>query len=81
MIFRSTASSGCPLRSYIASRNAGSMTTIIVIAAALVPMGLRSRKKSGTPISAPPPKHRSCRFVRLNSTLLFTLVRSLGMLT
>ena len=81
MIFRSTVSSGCPFRSYIANRNAGSMMTIIVIAAALVPMGLRSKKKSGTPMSAPPPKHKSCRFVRLNSTLLFTLVRSFGTVT
>ena len=81
MMFRSTTSSGCPLRSYTPSRNAGSITTIIVIAAVLVPMGFRSKKKSGTPISAPQPKHMSCRFVSLSSTLLFTLVRSLGTLT
>ena len=81
MIFRSTTSSGWPLRSYMARRNAGSITTIITIAAALTPMGRLSKKKSGTPMSAPQPKQMSCRFVRLNSTLLFTFVRSFGTLT
>ena len=47
-------------------------------AAVLVPMYGFVRKKSGTPISAPPPKQTSCRFVRLNRNLVFTLVRSLG---
>ena len=51
------------------------------IAAALTPMGFRSKKKSGAPMSAPQPKQMSCRFVRLNSTLLFTFVRSLGTFT
>ena len=81
MMFRSTASSGCPLRSYMASRNAGSKTSIITIAAVLTPVTPLSKKKSGTPISAPPPKQMSCRFVRLKSTLLFTFDRSLGTLT
>ena len=78
MIFFSTTSKGCPLRSYIPNRNAGSMTIIISIAAELVPMGFLSKKKSGTPMSAPPPRQRSCLFVRLRSTLLLTFVRSLG---
>jgi len=81
MIFRRMISSGWPFFSYIAMRNAGSITTIITIAAALTPMGFRSKKKSGAPMSAPQPKQMSCRFVRLNSTLLFTLVKSLGTLT
>ena len=81
MMFFSTTSSGWPLRSYMARRNAGSITTIITIAAALTPMGFRSKKKSGAPMSAPQPKQMSCRFVRLNSTLLFTLVKSFGTLT
>ena len=57
------------------------MTTIITIAAALVLMERLSKKKSGTPRSAPPPKHKICLFVKLNSTLLFTLLRSLGTFT
>ncbi len=81
MMFRNTASRGWPLRSYIASRNAGSMTTIIAIAAVLVLTERLSKKKSGTPRSAPPPKQTSCLFVRFIRTLLFTLLRSLGTLT
>ena len=37
-----------------------------------------SKKNSGTPTRAAAPKHTSCRFVRLNMTLVFTRVRSLG---
>ncbi len=37
-----------------------------------------SRKNDGTPRSAARPKHNSCLFVRLNITLLLTLVRSRG---
>lgn len=37
-----------------------------------------SKKKSGTPTRAAAPKHTSCRFVRLNMTFVFILVRSLG---
>ena len=81
MMFRSSTSSGWPLRSYMARRNAGSMTTIIAMAAALTLPCRLSKKKSGTPRSAPPPKQMSCRFVRLKSTLLFTFDRSLGTLT
>ncbi len=54
------------------------MTIIMHIAAVLLPNGTRSRKNSGTPMSAPPPKQISCRLVRLNATLVFTLVKSLG---
>jgi len=35
-------------------------------------------KKDGTPMSAAREKQISCRLVRLNMTLLFTFVRSLG---
>ncbi len=45
---------------------------------ALKPAGPLSKKKSGTPMSAPLPKQMSCRFVRLNMTFVFTAVRSLG---
>ena len=55
-----------------------SMTSIIHMAATLFPTGPRSRKKSGTPISAPPPKQTSCLLVKLNATLVLTFVRSLG---
>ena len=54
------------------------MAIIMHIAAALLPNGTRSRKNRGTPMSAPPPKQISCRLVRLNATLVFTLVKSLG---
>ena len=54
------------------------MAIIMHIAAALLPNGTRSRKNSGTPMIAPPPKQISCRLVRLNATLVFTFVRSLG---
>ena len=36
------------------------------------------KKKSGTPISAPPVKQISCRLVRLNMTFVLTFVKSLG---
>lgn len=39
----------------------------------------RTRKKSGTPIRAPPPKQMSCRLVRLKQTRDLTAFRSLGM--
>ena len=54
------------------------MTSIMHIAAELLPSGPLSMKKSGMPRTAPPPKQISWRFVRLNATLVFTLVRSLG---
>ena len=38
------------------------MTSIIHMAATLFPTGPRSRKKSGTPISAPPPKQEEKRY-------------------
>lgn len=67
-----------PFFSYMASIKNGSMATTMHMAAALLPMGFLSKKKSGTPNSAPPEKQTSCRFVRLNITFVFTLVRSLG---
>jgi len=54
------------------------MTIIMHIAAVLLPIETRSRKNSGTPMIAPPPKQISCLLVRLNATLVFTLVKSLG---
>lgn len=71
-------SRGWPCFSYIASMKKGSMTSIMHMAATLLPAGPRSKKKSGTPMSAPPPKQTSCLLVKLNATLVFTLVRSLG---
>ena len=61
----------------MANSIAGIITTIITMAAGLVPMLPLSKKKSGTPMSAPLPKQMSCRFVRLNNTLVLTLVKSL----
>ena len=46
--------------------------------AAELPPESRSKKKSGTPISAAVPKQMSCRFVRLKATFDFTLVKSRG---
>ena len=36
------------------------------------------RKKTGTPISAAPPKHKICRLVRFRNTLDLTFDKSLG---
>lgn len=71
-------SKGKPCFSYIAMRKQGSITSTIHSAAVLTPVRDFKRKKSGTPISAPQPKHISCRFVRLNRTFVFTAVKSLG---
>ena len=57
------------------------MTIIMMSAAVLMGRQLLRTKNSGTPISAPPPKQISCRLVKLNITLVFTEVRSLGMST
>ena len=71
-------SRGWPCFSYIASMKKGSMTSIMHMAATLLPAGPRSKKKSGTPMSAPQPKQTSCLLVKLNATLVLTFVRSLG---
>lgn len=55
------------------------MTRIMQMVATLLLATFRTRKKSGTPIRAPPPKQMSCRLVRLNMTLDLTAFRSLGM--
>ena len=54
------------------------MTSIMQIAAVLAAMLLFRIKKSGTPISAPPPKQTNCRLVRLNRTFVFTVFKSFG---
>ncbi len=54
------------------------MTSIIHMAATLFPTGPRSRKKSGTPISAPPPKQTSCLLVRVERDLGFDFGQVLG---
>lgn len=77
-MFRRIFSKGWPFRSYMANRKNGSITRIMQIAAVLTPVWDFSAKNSGTPISAPEPKQINCLFVRLNSTFVFTLVRSLG---
>ena len=54
------------------------MTTIMHMTAVLTLEKCLTAKNSGTPISAPMPKHMSCLFVRLKSTFVFTRVRSRG---
>lgn len=81
MIWETTASRGCPFFSYMARRNRGSMATTIQAVAVLEPAISRSRKKSGTPMSAAAPKHTSCRLVSPNITFDFTFVRSFGTVT
>mgnify|MGYP005763834923 FL=1 len=71
-------SRGWPCFSYIASMKKGSMTSIMHMAATLLPAGPRSKKKSGTPMSAPLPKQTSCLLVKLNATFVLTLDKSLG---
>lgn len=57
------------------------MTTIMQTVAVLELTELRSKKKSGTPMSAAAPKHTSCRLVSPNNTFDFTFVRSFGTVT
>ena len=61
-----------------AQKEKGSITSIMHMAAVLLPRGRRRRKNSGAPISTPAPKQMSWRLVRLNMTFVFTRVRSLG---
>ena len=63
-MLRSIFSSGWPFFSYIASRKNGSMRMTMHMAAVLVPTGPLSKKNSGTPMSAPPPKQTSCLVVQ-----------------
>ena len=74
-----TTSKGCPSFSYMARKNSGSMRIIMHMTDRLMlPVAFFIRKKTGTPISAAPPKQMSCRFVRLKNTLDLTLDKSLG---
>ncbi len=73
-----TTSNGWPCFSYSPNSRPGSMAKIITRAAALVGTLPRRTKKSGKPIRSAAPKHTICRFVRPNSILLFTWVKSLG---
>ena len=57
------------------------MDTIIRRLAVELPKGPLVAKYRGTPMAMPILKQISCRFVRLNSTLVLTLVRSLGTVT
>lgn len=44
----------------------------------VLPKGLRSKKKTGKPITAAIPKQISCRLVNPNITFVFTADRSFG---
>ena len=57
------------------------MDTIISRLAVELPSAPLVPKYRGTPMAMPMLKQMSCRFVRLNSTLVLTLVRSLGTVT
>jgi len=59
----------------------GSIERIMQIEAMLTDVKLLSKKKSGRPTSAPPEKHISCRLVKPKRTLVFTTVRSFGIVT
>ena len=78
MMFFATTSRGCPCFSYMANKKQGSMTTIITIAARLVPALSLSKKKSGSPKIRAAAKQMICRFVRLKATFVLTLDKSLG---
>ncbi len=54
------------------------MTTIIAIAARLVPALSLRKKKSGKPTPKAAAKQTSCRFVRLKATFVLTLDKSFG---
>ena len=62
----------------MANKKQGSMTTIITIAARLVPALSLSKKKSGSPKIRAAAKQMICRFVRLKATFVLTLDKSLG---
>ena len=81
IMFRRMISRGCPLFSYKASRNMCIIERIRRSAAVLLPKGFLVRKYGGTPTAAATLKQMSWRFVRLNSTLVLTLVTSLGTVT
>ena len=57
------------------------MTSIMHMAATLLPAGPRSKKKSGTPMSAPLPKQTSWRLVRLKAIFVLILDKSFGTFT
>lgn len=81
IMFRRMTSRGCPFFSYMARRNMGIMEKIRISAAVLFPKGPLVKKYSGIPTAAATLKQMSCRLVRLKSTLVFTLVTSLGTVT
>ena len=57
------------------------MTNIMMSVAVEFPSVPLVKKKSGTPMSTAGVKHISCLLVRLNITLLLTLLKSLGTVT
>ena len=65
---------GVPLF-FLLKGHIGSSAAALCMMLVMLPLSI---KKSGTPIAAPPPKHMSCLFVRLNMTLVFTAFKSLG---
>ena len=65
----------------MAKKKNGSIRITIRQAATVVPTKFFVRKYVGIPISAASPKQISCLLVRLNMTLFFTFVRSLGTCT
>jgi hypothetical protein len=81
IIFRATFSAGRPSFSYIAKKKKGSMSAIIKIMAALLPIAERVKRYVGIPITAAAPKHSNCRFVRLNAIFVFIRDKSFGIFT
>jgi hypothetical protein len=65
----------------MAKKKRGYMRVIIKSIDALLPIAARVKMYVGTPIAAAAPKHKSCRFVRLNATFVLTLLKSLGIFT
>ena len=66
------------MSSYIAKKNRGSITIIIIKDARLTFPKLFTQKNSGNPRRAAILKHISCLLVRLKNTFVFTRVRSRG---
>ena len=81
MMLPNTFSRGCPCFSYMANRKNGSIASTMIKVAALWGTLPLMRKNRGTPTTAAMLKHTSCRLVRFNATLVFTLVRSFGTVT
>ncbi|AHM55952.1 hypothetical protein EAL2_c06510 [Peptoclostridium acidaminophilum DSM 3953] len=62
----------------MANMKRGSIVKIIISVELLVPVLSFVRKNTGNPTASAAEKQMSCRLVRLNTTFVFTVLKSLG---